>query len=118
MSKFGGVLIAIAALALAALLLARSGARTAVPDDQQYATQWMCETCGRMESLTPREFQKLLRGERVRRDHHVDPRQTVFYCDSCGTFSVCRAQRCEEHGQWFVWRHADGDDGGCPKCPP
>lgn len=117
MNKLAGTIIALVALIAAGVLYYRNTADPALPDDDASATQWMCDTCGNVISLSPARLMEWVRSkEKAQRRSDGDRKQSVFLCEKCNTFTVCRAQKCPKHNEWFLPVRPDGSEGACPQC--
>ncbi len=87
------------------------------PDTAESATDWICQTCKNVTQLTARKAVEWSKDpERTRYGEQYDPKQTVYRCDDCDTFSVVRARLCKPHNEWWYRKGADGPPGVCPGC--
>ena len=77
----------------------------------------MCETCKNVTQLTARQAAVWSKdSQRTRYGEQYDPKQTVYRCDECDTFSVVRAKQCKPHNEWWYRKGSDGSSGVCPGC--
>jgi hypothetical protein len=75
-----------------------------------FETEWMCDKCGKHFLLSPAQVDEWSKSrDKVRRDPKAaDPRQTVFWCPDCKTFSVLRATVDDVTKIWYIERDSQG----------
>ena len=111
------IVLILAAVGLAAWQMSRPSDDERAPDTPDTRTAWMCATCGRIERWTARQVEdNLATPGRAQFGDEVGARQTRFYCDTCQSFTILRADWCGFHQRYYLTVAPDGRPLGCPDC--
>jgi rubredoxin len=95
-------------LAVAAWLSAAPDSSYANSDESR--TQWMCEPCGHVFSLTAREA-----ADAARENGGV---LTPLTCPKCRQAKAYRSLKCRTCDTIYLGENAPGHSGRCPACKP
>ena len=100
--KNGGLLAALVVIVVAAGIFFTRGKKEGELPTDTGITHWICEKCKKHTELSPAKYQEWFGDAAHRRsDPNFTTKMPVFWCESCQTFTVVRADKDRKTGEWI-----------------